>query len=371
MKTMPESEKDTAGHQIIQEELLHSFDLVHDSLLRARLVRLAEREHLLIINMHHAIADGWSLGVLVGELVVIYEAFSTGVAPVLKPLSIQYADFAYWQRHWQSHPKVVVQLAYWREQLRDPLPVLAFPTSRPRQTIDGLNPARRDVALPASLLEDPNSSKQRGGIVHGCSRRPKRTLYCHGQEDLRVATLVANRNRTGTDRLIGPLVNTVILRTDLGGDPNPKEMMRRVRATTLAAFGHQDLPFEELVETLERERAVKAAALAQVMFVLHNASLRPMLHLANAITLGEANPTMSLPLVTATNFDFTLTLHEGTDGLVGSCVYKQNVFDGNTVGRLLGDFQSVLEQMVTHPERRLSAIRVALTDELSKLPARA
>ncbi len=371
LHTLPESEKDTAGHQIIQEEVLHCFDLVHDSLLRARLVRLAEREHLLIINMHHAIADGWSLGVLVGELVVIYEAFSTGVAPVLKPLSIQYADFAYWQRHWRSHPKVIAQLAYWREQLRDPLPVLAFPTSRPRQTIDGLNPARRDVALPASLLEDVKRfSQQEGGTLFmALTAALKMLLYCHlGREDLRVATLVANRNRPGTDRLIGPLVNTVILRTDLSGDPNPKEMMRRVRATTLAAFGHQDLPFEELVATLERERAVKAAALAQVMFVLHNASLRPMLHGTNAIILEEANPTMSLPLVTATNFDFTLTLHEGTDGLVGSCVYKQNVFDGNTVDQLLGNFQSVLEQMVTYPERPLSAIRVSLTEELSKLP---
>jgi acyl-CoA synthetase (AMP-forming)/AMP-acid ligase II/acyl carrier protein len=373
LHTLPESKKDTAGHQIIQEELLHCFDLVHGPLLRARLMRLAEREHLLLINTHNAIADGWSLSVLVGELVVIYEALSTGVAPPLKPLSIQYADFAYWQRHWQSHPKVVAQLAYWREQLRDPLPMLAFAPATPRHTIDGLHPARRELALPASLLEDAKRfSQQEGGTLFmTLTAALKMLLYCYlGQEDLRVATHVANRNRPGTEGLIGPLVNTVILRTNLGGDPNPREIMRRVRATTLAAFGHQDLPFEELVETLARERALKAAALAQVMFVLHNASLRPTLHLANAITLEEANPTMSLPLVTATNFDFTLTLHEGTHGLVGSCVYKQNLFDEITVDHLLGDFQSVLEQMVTQPERPLSAIRVALTDKLSKLPPR-
>jgi len=373
LHTLPESKKDTAGHQIIQEELLHCFDLVHGPLLRARLMRLAEREHLLIINTHNAIGDGWSLSVLVGELVVIYEALSTGVAPPLKPLSIQYADFAYWQRHWQSHPKVVAQLAYWREQLRDPLPMLALAPASPRHTIDGLHPARRELALPASLLEDAKrfSRQERGTLFMTLTAALKMLLYCHlGQEDLRVATLVANRNRPGTEGLIGPLVNTVILRTNLGGDPNPREIMRRVRATTLAAFGHQDLPFEELVETLARERALKAAALAQVMFVLHNASLRPTLHLANAITLEEANPTMSLPLVTATNFDFTLTLHEGTHGLVGSCVYKQNLFDEITVDHLLGDFQSVLEQMMTQPERPLSAIRVALTDKLSKLPPR-
>jgi non-ribosomal peptide synthetase component F len=145
-------------------------------------------------------------------------------------------------------------------------------------------------------------------------------------------------------------------------------MMRRVRATTLAAFDHQDLPFEELVETLERERALKATALAQVMFVLHNASLRPMARLANAITLEEANPSMPLPLVTASNFDFTLTLHEDAHGLVGSCVYKRNLVD---VDHLLGDFQSVLEQMVTQPVRPLSAIRTALSDNTFRLPPRA
>jgi len=208
LHTLPESKKDTAGLQIIQEELLHCFDLVHGPLLRARLMRVAEREHLLIINTHNAIGDGWSLSVLVGELVVIYEALSTGMAPPLKPLSIQYADFAYWQRHWPSHPKVVAQLAYWREQLRDPLPMLALAPASPRHTIDGLHPARRELALPASLLEDTKrfSRQERGTLFMTLTAALKMLLYCHlGQEDLRVATLVANRNRPGTEGLIGPL----------------------------------------------------------------------------------------------------------------------------------------------------------------------
>jgi non-ribosomal peptide synthetase component F len=144
--------------------------------------------------------------------------------------------------------------------------MLALAPASPRHTIDGLHPARRELALPASLLEDAKrfSRQERGTLFMTLTAALKMLLYCHlGQEDLRVATLVANRNRPGTEGLIGPLVNTVILRTNLGGDPNPREIMRRVRATTLAAFGHQDLPFEELVETLARERALKAAALAR------------------------------------------------------------------------------------------------------------
>jgi acyl-CoA synthetase (AMP-forming)/AMP-acid ligase II len=374
LHTSPLSKKDIAAHRIIQEELLHCFDLVHGPLLRTRLVRMAEQEHLLFINMHHAISDGWSLGVLADELVVIYDGISAGVVSPLMPLSIQYADFAYWQRHWQSQPEVVAQLVFWREQLREPLPVLAFATAGPRQTIDGLRPARRELVLPASLLENAKrfSQHEGGTLFMGLTAALKMLLYCHlGQEDLRVATLVANRNRPGTGRLIGPLVNTVILRTNLGGDPNPREIMRRVRATALAAFGHQDLPFEELVETLKRERALKPADLAQIMFVLHNASLRPVPHFAHAMTLEEAHPTMSLPLVMATNFDFTLTLHEGAHGLVGSCVYKQNIFDEVIVDRLLRDLESMVEQMVIQPERPLSAIRVALTDAVSKVAPRA
>jgi non-ribosomal peptide synthetase component F len=194
----------------------------------------------------------------------------------------------------------------------------------------------------------------------------KTLLHCYlGQDDLRVATLVANRNRPGTAGLIGPLVNTVILRTDLGGDPNPQEVMRRVRATTLAAFARQDLPFEELVETLERERALKPATLAQVMIVLQNPALRPMARSGHALTFEEANPGMLMPLATMTTFDVILMLHESIHGLLGCCVYKPHLFDVMTIDRLLRDFQWVLEQMVMQPEQSISIIRVPLHEKPS------
>ncbi len=180
----------------------------------------------------------------------------------------------------------------------------------------------------------------------------KMLLHCYmGQDDLRVATLVANRNRPGTAGLIGPLVNTVILRTDLGGNPSPQEVMRRVRATTLAAFAHQDLRFEELVETLERERDLEPTTLARVMITLQNAALRPIASSGSTLTFEEANPSMLMPLATMTTFDVILMLRESTRGLLGSCVYKPHLFDVKTIDRLLRDFQWVLEQMVTEPWR--------------------
>jgi acyl-CoA synthetase (AMP-forming)/AMP-acid ligase II len=363
LRALPESRRDIVGAEIIQEEVLHCFDLAHGPLFRARLVHLAERHHLLLIAIHEVIGDGWSLGVLGNELVALYDAFLAGEPSPLAPLSIQYADVAYWQRQWRSYPDIVAQLEYWRQQLRDPLPVIELGATGSNRTIDAFRTARRELALPARLSEDARHFGHREGgtlfmaLVAALQTLLHRTL---GQEDQRVATLVANRNRPGTDALFGPLANTVILRTDLGGDPSPQEVMRRVRATTLAAFTHQDLPFEELVETLERERGVKPSALAQVMIVLQNATLRPVSSSSGNLTFEEANPNMLAPLVTTTTFDVIMMLHEGEHGLAGSCIYRSQRFDAAAIDRLLRDFQSVLEQMVAQPEQPISAIRVPM-----------
>jgi non-ribosomal peptide synthetase component F len=183
-----------------------------------------------------------------------------------------------------------------------------------------------------------------------------------GQNDVRVATNVANRNRPTTEVLIGPLVNTVILRTDLGGDPSPREVMRRVRATTLAAFAHQDLPFEDLVQTIERERRLEPSALASVMILLQNHTLRPTVSSGHKLSFAEANPNMLVPLVTVTSFDVILMLRESIHGLVGTCVYKQHLLSAGAIDRLLRDFEDVLDFMTTQPERPISEIRVSLNE---------
>jgi non-ribosomal peptide synthetase component F len=183
-----------------------------------------------------------------------------------------------------------------------------------------------------------------------------------GQDDVRVATNIANRNRPGTEALIGPLVNTVVLRTNLGGDPTHREVMRRVRATALAAFAHPDLPFDELVQTLERERHLKWA-LANVMIILQNATLRPIASSAHKLALVEANLNMLLPLVTITSFDVILALTESPHGLEGTCVYKPHLFPIRKIDRLLRDFQEVLERMIKQPEQPISAMRVSPNEQ--------
>jgi acyl-CoA synthetase (AMP-forming)/AMP-acid ligase II len=358
---LPESQMETAGHRLIQAEALHCFDLVRGPLLRARLLRLAEREHLLLISLHQSICDGWSLGVLIEELAALYDAFSAGQQTPLAPLPIQYTDFSRWQRQWRSYPEIGAQLAYWREQLHDPLPDIKLASVRPRATIDDLRTSRREVTLPPSLSEALRRfSQEEGGTLFMTLIAAFKTLL-HlylAEEDLRVATLVANRNRPGSEHLIGPLVNTVILRTNLGGDPSHREVMRRVRATALAAFAHQELPFEELVETLQKERGLKPETLSKMMIWLQNAALRPIASSGHKLAFEEANPSMLVPLVTITKFDVILMLREKGRGLMGCCVYKPHLFRATMIDRLLRDFRKVLELMLTEPERSISKIRL-------------
>jgi acyl-CoA synthetase (AMP-forming)/AMP-acid ligase II len=350
LRALPPSEIETVGHQIIQEEVLHSFDLKKGPLIRARLVHLAER----------------SLGVFVEELVALYDAFSGQEESPLAPVSIQYADFAHWQRLWQSHSEIIAQLEYWREQFREPLPVARLARSGPRRAIDDLRTSRRAWMLPASLAEAAQRfGREEGGTLYMALVAALKTLLHRylGQDDVRVATNVANRNRPGTKALIGPLVNTVILRTNLGGDPNAREVMRRVRSTALAAVARQDLPFEELVQALERER--RLAPLADAMMIFQNSALRPTANSGHKLSLEEANPNMLVPLVTITSFDVILMLREGPHGLAGTCVYKPHLFQAATIDRLLCDFQEVLACMTAQPEQPISAIRVSLNKQTS------
>ena len=359
---VPRVNTEAAVRELVKEELSHSFDLERGPLIRTRLVRLAEHTHLLLIATAGIIEDRWSLGVLANELAALYDAFTAGRVPPLAPLPIQYADFADWQRRWQSYADIVAQLAYWEARLRDPLPVMKLGRTQLTQKIDDFSTAQRQVALPGRLSEVAKDFSQREGVTLFTTLvAALKTLLLHytGEDDLRVATDVANRNRPQTEGLIGPIANTVILRTSLSGDPSAREVIRRVRATTLGALANQDIPFEAVVEALERDRGVEPAALAQVKISLQSDSLRPLENPARGLVLEEVAQSMMLPLLTITAFDIMLMLRDGTTGLVGTCVYKPQLFGAEAIDRLLRHFQQVLEDMVMQPERPISMIEVS------------
>jgi acyl carrier protein len=362
LRALPHAKKETTVRELIKEELSHSFVLESGPLIRTRLVRLAERTHLLLIAMSGVTEDGWSLGVLGDELAALYEAFAAGSESPLAPLPIQYADFVEWQRRWRSCPDLVAQLAYWEGRLHAPLPVMQLAGSGRTTDIDDFSTARRPVALPGKLSDAVKDFSQREGVTLFMTlvAALKTLLYRRtGEDDVRVATDVANRHHPQTEALIGLVANTVILRTSLHGDPSAREVIRRVRATTLGAMANQDLPFEVVAEALERDRAVEPAALAQVQISLQTDSLRSAASSDHGLAFEEVDPGMMLPLVTMTTFDVILMLRDSTKGLVGTCVYKPHLFDTEAIERLLRDFYRVLEHMITQPDRPISVIPVS------------
>jgi len=202
-------------------------------------------------------------------------------------------------------------------------------------------------------------SQQEGSTLFmTCLGAVKMLLYGYtGQEDLCVATLVANRTRRETEGLMGLMVNTVLLRTDLGNNPTCREVLQRVRATTLAAYAHQDLPFEELVRTLEHERNLQRTSLGQVMVIWQNFMLRPLQYSAQTLSFQEMKQGVVAPDVALTTFDIILTLRERPQGLSGTCLYKTELFDTATISRMLDDFQNVLACLSAQPEQALATFR--------------
>jgi amino acid adenylation domain-containing protein len=359
LRALPGTAREAEARQRAKAEARQPFDLAQGPLLRVRLLRLDEQEHVLLVTLHHIISDGWSIGVLAHELAVLYDAFCIGGPSPLPALPIQYADFAHWQHQWRCSEAREAQLAYWKQQLRDPLPVLELPTDYPRMAALSFRTARQSLVLPGALSEALTRLSHREGSTLFMTLLAAFKMLLHGytgQEDLRVGTLVANRNRQEVEGLIGLFINTVLLRTDLGGNPTFREVLQRVRATTLAAYARQDLPFEDLVRALESERDLKRTSLCQVMFILQNAMPRSLKLRALTLSALEADQNVTESELTATTFDLILVLRQRPPGLTGSCIYKTTLFDATTIDRVLGDFQQVLERVVSQPEQLLLSL---------------
>src|SRR5437763_465999 len=270
---LPEAERDGRIRSLIHEQTQASFDLRRGPLLRTTLVRLSDDEHILLLAMHHIVSDAWSMGVFVGEVVVLYEAYTSGREASLPALPIQYADFAAWQREWLRGDVLEEQLAYWKRQLGGGLPILELPADRPRPALQTYNGASISFPLSPALSRSLKALCKAEGVTLFMTLLAafKVLLYRYtGQEDLVVGSPIANRHRQELEGLIGFFVNTLAMRTDLSGDPTFRELLRRVRETALGAYAHQDLPFEYLVEQLQPERNLSHSPLVQVVFVLQN-----------------------------------------------------------------------------------------------------
>ncbi len=361
LETVSEATREAEALRLAVEDARRPFDLTAGPLLRTKLLRLGEHDHWLVFTLHHIIADAWAAGVFVRELTALYNAFFQGHASPLRDLQFQYVDFAYWQRECLRIGVFDSQLEYWKRKLDGPLPRLSLPTDRPKPETSNFKTASLSFNVPEELL----------AALKGAGRRENVSLFMilvtafqsllfrySGQEDMRVGTLIANRNRVETEDLFGLFVNTLVLRSDLAGDPTCREALQRVRGVVLEAFNNQDLPFEQLMQELERERGLDRTAIIEVLFILQNAPLKPLnlpglrvSHLQEVSDLAESG-------VTLTMFDLILMMGEGPDGLSASLKYKTELFDDATIERLFRNFVYVLENIASQPDRRLSALEL-------------
>ena len=347
----PDKEREQALAGLLREEAGKPFDLSRGPLLRSKLLRLAPEDHVLFLNMHHIVSDGWSIGVLFGEISELYEAYSSGKANPLPELPIQYADYAVWQREWLQGENLENQLSYWRKQL-DGLVTLQLPTDRVHPAVRTYRGSSQAVHLSARLSEAIKTLSQReGGTLFMTLLAAFQVLlsrYC-GQSDIAVGSPIAGRTRQETEGLIGFFVNTLVLRADLSEQPTFRALLRQVRETTLEAYSHQDLPFERLVEELQPQRNLNQNPLFQVTFQLDDIS-GELLRLP-AIDAEE----MELEVGTA-QFDLSLSMIDNGKDLTARLEYNSDIFDGETIERMLGHYERLLEGIVAKPDERIDEL---------------
>jgi len=349
------AERDAEVRRLAAAEVHRPFDLTSGPLVRLTAVRLGAEEHVLVLTVHHIVSDGWSLGVFVRELAALYPAFLAGRPSPLPELPLQYGDFARWQREWLTGEILAAQLGYWRDRLAGSPRLLRLPVDHPRAPVQSSRGATRAWRLPAAATGSLRAFCRGEGLTlfMGLLSAFKALLRAvSGQDDIVVGTDVANRGRRELEGLVGFFVNSLVLRTDLGGDPTFRELAGRVRETTLGAYAHQDLPFSRLVEELRPERDPSHNPFFQAVLSLHNFPRRPQESAGLVLTPFSVHGG-------AAKFDLTLFVSEGGDELQGLLEYNTDLFDEPTIDRLLEQYRTVLDAMAAGPDRRLSSLSLA------------
>ncbi|GAA4316755.1 hypothetical protein GCM10023149_13960 [Mucilaginibacter gynuensis] len=344
---------------LIQMLISRPFDLGRDSMLRADLLEIGADEYMLIVTMHHIASDGWSGSVLVKEFVEFYRSEVTQTAPDLPVLPIQYADYALWQRNYLQGETLEQKLNYWREKLDDVAP-LQLPTDHKRPAMQSTKGQSQSFRLKSGM----------GKSLHDLSREQGVTLYMtalsifkvllhrySGQEDICVGTPVAGRNQGELEGLIGFFVNTLALRDEVKGNESFTQLLGKVKQTTLAAYEHQDVPFEKVVEAVVKDRDMSRSPLFQVMLVLQNTPEIPALEL-NELQLEyreEANGT--------TKFDLTMVLTEHNGEIYGGIEYNTDLYEAATIARMIGHYEELAASIISDPSQQVSKLNLLTAAE--------
>ncbi|BAY81673.1 peptide synthetase [Calothrix parasitica NIES-267] len=367
LSNIPESNRENKVEELARVEAMQPFKLDSVPLVRVKLLRLNDTDHVILLTFHHIIADGWSIGVLVRELGTLYEEKTSFSSPLvdrsrgvrqdgvrLKELPVQYADFAIWQREWLQGEVLENQLNYWQEQLQNAPKLLELPTDYPRPAVRSLKGDSYTFQISPELTAALKHLSQQSGCTLFMTLLAafQTLLYRYtGSEDIVVGTSIANRNYPEIEGLIGFFVNTLALRTDLSENPTFEELLNRVREVSLGAYAHQDLPFEQLVDSLQLQRSLSYTPLSQVMFVLQNAPMEAV----------EIEGLHWQPLENNSNtakFDLILSMHETSAGLTGVLEYSLDLFKLETIERIAGNLETILTAIIDEPEQEISDLPI-------------
>jgi hypothetical protein len=365
LQELPPQDGVAIAHTIIEREAQHHFDLETGPLLRCAVIRLSPDDHILVMNVCHLIFDNiWSAGVFFRELAVCYEAYSTGTALCLPPLPIQYRDYAYWQQHSVPAEELSSQLQYWRQKLADAPPSLPLPTDYPRPLQPTFKGGRVAFQFPKSLLNALNHLSQECGVTLFMTLLAawKVLLFCYSkQQDIVVGTPIGNRQQVETEPLIGLFINTLVLRTDLGGNPTFKTLVRRVRETALGAYANQDVPYEQLVFQLQPKRRAGVSPFFQVLFIFQNAAV-------SACRLPGLQTTRLDVHGDSAKCDLTLSVMESETGLSGNLEYSSDLFQRHTIEQMLSHFHTLLLAIVANPDEAITCLPLLTSGERQQLP---
>ncbi|MEK6283063.1 MAG: condensation domain-containing protein [Acidobacteriota bacterium] len=365
LSELTEPERKAEVRRRASEEVHRPFDLRRGPLLRVVLLKLGAEEHVVLFTLHHIVCDGWTIPKLLGEVTVLYGAFSRGEPSPLKDLPVQYADYAYWQRQWLQGEMKEAHVSYWRKHLRGPLPTLHLRNARARPSVPSYRGASQVRLLSSALCDE----------VKELSRREEVTLYMtllaafnvllsyhSGQQDILVGTPFADRGRIELEELIGCFLNTLVMRSDLSGNPTFRELLCRVREMTLNVHAHQELPFEMIVDEVQPVRSLNQNPLFQVSFTLENAApTAPQLPGLTVKFLGVGGTTVQ--------FDLVLHMVDMGHGLLAVMQYSTDLFEGANIARLLDHYEILLREVVARPDITLDQLNQALahTDSRQKL----
>lgn len=353
LQSLPAKEQATQVEQLIADEAQSPFDLENGPLFRGKLLCLHPQEHIFLLTMHHIISDGWSIGILIREMTVLYKTFSQQSDSPLSPLPIQYIDFTQWQRQLLQGEVLERLLSYWQQQLAGIPALLNLPTDYPHPPVQTFRGDRIRFELSPGLTRRLRElSQQRQTTLFMTLLAAFSTLLFRysEQEDIVIGSPIANRTRSETEALIGFFVNTLVFRTQPSGNLSFLELLAQTKTVCLDAYAYQDMPFERLVEELKPERSLSHNPLFQVMFALQNAPMLDNLELPNLILtpLQSENVTSM--------FDLSLLLEETKSQIVGAWEYSRDLFESETISRMVGHFQILLEAIVIDPHQQLAEL---------------